>query len=402
MQLTVKLITLFFITALLSSCGSKEEKTNDQANTNTEKKDSVTSNEVELTDAQYKTAGIQTGIVELKQISGTFKASGKLDVPPQQQVSISVPMGGFLRKTDMLQGKFVNKGQLIAVIENPDFITMQQDYLDARSQLEYAKADYERQQTLAKENVNAGKTLQQAKATYNSLLAKTEGLREKIKVSGLSLTAVEKGNIQPSINLYAPISGYVTEVNANLGKYVTPTDVLFEIVDTRSLHAELTIFEKDVPKLNIGQTVRFTLANETKERTARVFLIGREIGSDRTVAVHCSIDGASNQMIPGTYLKALVETGANEVPALPNEAIVDYVGEKYIFVQSDEEGGKAPKDTAAGGDTHFKMVPVQVGSTELNYTEVNLPETIDRAKAQIVVKGAYALLSKMKNSEEEE
>ena len=117
---------------------------------------------------------------------------------------------------------------MIAVIENPDFIQMQQDYLDAKkSQLEYAKADYERQQELAKENVNAQKTVQQSKATYNSLLAKMNGLREKIKVSGLSLPAVEEGTIRSAINIYAPISGYVTEVNANIGKYVTNTDVLF-------------------------------------------------------------------------------------------------------------------------------------------------------------------------------
>ncbi|HEX5155327.1 MAG TPA: efflux RND transporter periplasmic adaptor subunit [Parafilimonas sp.] len=397
MQTLIKFLSVLLITISFAACNSKAdtiEETTGQA-----AEDSVASNEVEFTDAQYKTAGIELGKVEMKQISGTFKANGMLDVPPQQKVSISIPMGGFLKKTDLLEGKFVSKGELIAVIENPDFIGVQQDYLDAKSQLEFAKTDYERQQELAKENVNAQKTLQRSKATYNSLLAKVNGLREKIKVSGLSLSAVDNGNITPIINIYAPISGYVTEVNANIGKYVTSIDVLFEIVDTRHLHAELTVFEKDVPKLKIGQTVRFTLANETKERTAKVYLIGREISADRTVQIHCHIDNEDNQLLPGLFLKALVESGAQEVTALPNDAIIDYAGEKYIFIVSTD---KPAKDSNAAGEHHFIMMPVQVGDSELNYTEVVLPENFDKANTEVVVKGAYSLLSKMKNSEEEE
>ncbi|HPG34177.1 MAG TPA: efflux RND transporter periplasmic adaptor subunit, partial [Lentimicrobium sp.] len=301
--------TIIFLSGLLFlvSCGSKNNPGH-VAETAVEdhNKDK---NEVALTQAQFNTAGIQFGEVEMKQISGTFKANGLLDVPPQQKVSVSVNMGGFLKKTELLQGMQVKKGQLIAVVENPDFVTIQQDYLDAKSQLEYAKADYERQQELAKENINAQKTLQQAKAAFHSLQAKTSALKERIKVVGLNLAAVEQGNIQSTVNLYAPISGFVTQVNANIGKYVNPTDVLFEIVDTEHLHAELTVFEKDVPRLQIGQRVRFILANETTERIAKVYLIGREISNDRTVRIHCHIEKEDIHLLPGMYLKAIVETG---------------------------------------------------------------------------------------------
>lgn len=346
-------------------------------------------NEVVLTNAQFKAAGITYGPVELKQISGTFKANGLLDVPPQNMVSISVPMGGFLKTTSMLQGKRVKRGELIAVIENPEYVQMQQDYLEAKSQLEYAKADYERQQTLAKENVNAQKTLQLSKANYQSLDAKTKGLREKIMVSGINMSELEKGNIQSAIYLHSPINGFVTQVNANIGKFINPTDVLVEIVDTEHLHAELTVFEKDVPKLEIGQKVRFTLANETKERTAKVYLIGREISKDRTVRIHCHIDEEDIHLLPGMYLKATVETGGVQVAALPNEAIVDSRGQPCVFV---------PAESDSLG-YHFTKVPIQVGNSDGGYTEVTLPGEINKDK--IVVKGAYDLLSKMMNSEDE-
>jgi cobalt-zinc-cadmium efflux system membrane fusion protein len=383
-------IMFFAITALLASCGNSERPADIKAPK--EKQHAAEDHEVTLTDAQFKIAGISFGAVEMKQISGTFKANGVLDVPPQQMVSISVPMGGFLKKTDLLQGKRVKKGELIAVIENPEYIQMQQDYLEAKSQLEYAKADYERQQELAKENINAKKTLQQARASFETLNAKVSGLREKIKVSGISLSAVEQGNIQSSINIYSPINGFVTEVNANIGKFVGSTDVLCGIVDTEHLHVELTVFEKDVPKLQIGQKVRFILANESMERTAKVYLIGREISKDRTVRIHCHIDKEDIHLRPGMYLKAVVETGQAQVPALPDEAIIDYEGQKYIFIEPEEKSGRS--------GYHFEMIAIQTGNSDMGYTESMLPEGIGRSK--IVIRGAYALLSKLKNSEAEE
>ena len=353
-------------------------------------------NGVELTPAQSRTAGIELGKVDKKQISGTVKVNGVLDVPPQQLVSISVPLGGFVKNTSLLQGSRVKKGQVIASIENLDFIQIQQDYLEAKSQLELTEMDYKRQQELAKENVNSQKTLQQSKTNFATWQAKYNALREKLKVINIDVRSLEAGQVTSSINLYSPIGGYVTQVNVNIGKFVTPTDVIFEIVDTEHLHAELIVFEKDVPKLKIGQKVRFTLANETEERMATIYLIGREINKDRTVQVHCHIDKEDTELLPGMYLSAYVETGGALVPALPDEAIVDYNGKKYIFIVSEE---KHEEDKAEQSGQHFMMLEIQTSNRELGFTEVNVPDSL--SQAEVVVKGAYALLSKMKNSEEE-
>jgi cobalt-zinc-cadmium efflux system membrane fusion protein len=391
----IKIVYILFIFLsgfALCSCGDKEKTTVTEAGADhTEEEDE---NQVELTPEQFKNAGVELGKIEQKQISGTIKVNGILDVPPQQLVTISVPLGGFLKNTSMLEGTRVRKGQVIAIIENLEFIQIQQDYLEAKSQLEQAKADYDRQLELAKENVNSQKTVQQAKTAYETWKAKAGGLREKLNVIHVDVSALEKGEMKSSINLYAPIDGYVTEVNGNIGKFMNPSDVLFEIVDTEHLHAELIVFEKDVPKLKIGQKVRFTLANESTERMATVFLIGREIGTDRTVQIHCHIDKEDTELLPGMYLSALVETSGALVSALPNEAIVDHQGRKYIFVLS----GKAEQPAAEG--RHFTMVEVQTLSSELGFTEVAVPDSF--ARAEIVVKGAYSILSEMKNSEEGE
>lgn len=367
---------------------------------------------VELTTEQYKTVGIETGLVEKRSLSGTLKVNGLLDVPPQNLVSITAQMGGIIQSTPLLQGSTVGKGQVIAVMQNQEYVQLQQDYLDTKSQLEFSDVEYKRQQELAKENVNSQKILQQAKSQYNSLQAKLSGIRQKLLILKLNPDKLTADNISGNINVYAPVDGYVTKVNVNVGKYVNSNDVMFEIVNGSNIHVELNIFEKDIPKIKVGQKVRFKLANETTERIATISLIGREINPDKTVRVHSvASDGTSGNFIPGTYLSALIETNSSKVDALPTAAVVDFEGKKYVFIVKESHSQKPHahdvKETEStkeemGETHHFEMVEVSTGISEGGYIEVQLPGNTDLATTKIVTKGAYDLLSKMKNSEEEE
>jgi membrane fusion protein, heavy metal efflux system len=326
MRTFIKMLFSVQTVLLFLTCSNPQEAAVETAHTD----DST----IDLTQTQIQTAGIKMGKIEERQISGVIKANGHLDVPPQQLISVSAPLGGFLKSTDLLPGSKVNKGQLIAVIENPDYIQLQQEYLEARNQAEFNKADYDRQQELARENVNAQKTLQQSKANYLNSLARKNGLAARLKLINIDPASLQEGNITSMAKIYSPINGFVTAVNVNIGKFVNPSDVLFTIVDTEHLHAELTIFEKDILKIKMGQKVRFTLANETSERTATVYLIGREIRQDRTITIHCHIEKEDKNLLPGMYLQAIVETGGVMVTALPEAAIVDYQGKKFVFVRN--------------------------------------------------------------------
>lgn len=390
MKSRYKIVTFIFATLFIVSCGNKA---NEETAVTEEQK--VDANAVELTAEQYKTADVQMSAIEEKELSGTTKVNGILDVPPQNLVSISTPFGGFVKSTNMLQGLKVHKGQVVAMMQNPDYVQPQQDYIDFKSQLNYLKLDYERQQELAKENVNTQKALQKSKAEYESMRARVSGLRTKLQLMNINMSRLEQGNIQSVIPLYSPIKGYVTEVNTNIGAFATATDVLFKIADTEHLHAELTVFEKDVPKLKIGQKVRFILANETKERMATVYLVGKEISQERTVKIHCHLDREDINLLPGMYLKALVESGTDKVAAVPSKAIVEFEGSKYIFVAESEKPNEK-------GTTNFKLVNVKTGVSELNYTELIFDVATDWKNWKVVTNGAYDLLSKMKNSEEEE
>ncbi|WP_052496379.1 efflux RND transporter periplasmic adaptor subunit [Pedobacter lusitanus] len=233
-------IYIFSIATLfLASCGNKKAAETTAANTEAAAKEEP--NTVELNEAQYKTSGITLGLVEKKAISGVLKVNGTIDVPPENLISITTQMGGIVKSTPLLQGSTVSKGQVIAVLQNQEYVQLQQDYLENKSQMELADAEYKRQQELARQNVNAQKVLQQAKSQYQTMLSRESALRQRLMLININSASLTPGNIRSTINIYAPINGYVTKVNVNSGKFVSPNDVMFEIVNSANLHVELKV-----------------------------------------------------------------------------------------------------------------------------------------------------------------
>jgi cobalt-zinc-cadmium efflux system membrane fusion protein len=380
---------ILLISCLVFSCGKKEETQSEGPSPKEEPSDG---NFVTLTREQYNIAGIQIGKVEKKNLSSVIKVNGVLDVPPQNLVSISAPLGGFVKETELLQGMRVKKGQTLAIIENPEYIQLQQDYLENLGKVEYMLAEFARQKELSEENISSSKIFQQTTSELKTVKARLAGIEQKLQMVGINPKNVEEGKISRVSSIISPISGYVTAVNVNIGKYITATDVMFEIVNTDHLHVELTVFEKDVPKLKEGQKVRYTLAEDpSKERTASIYLIGRAISKERNVRVHAHMDEEDIHLLPGMYVKALIETGSNTVDALPEDAVLNSLGKNYIYVNR----------SADSNGFRFEMVEIKTGTREDGFIEVSLPEDL-RNSQKIVVKGTYSLISKMKNVEEEE
>lgn len=390
---------LVLATLLMLSCGQQATKSETVAS---ESESEENANIVELSTAQYHASGVSIGEPKKKALSGTLKVNGFVDVPPENLYSITTQMGGIVKSVSVLQGSMVTKGKVIAILENQDYVQLQQDYLESNSQLELAEAEYKRQLELSKENINAAKVLQQAKAQRQTMLARTNALRERLKLINIDANKLNSGNIRSTMNIYAPTAGYVTKVNINVGKFVAPNDAMMEVVKNTNLHVELKAFEKDVSKLAVGQNVRFVLNNETAERNARIVLIGKEVGADKTVTIHCLANIDSENLIPNTYVRAFIETGSKEVVALPETGVVDYLGKRYIFVEKQNRKltNKDAVPTNHSEMHRFEMVNIITGLQEAGYVEVQLPKGID--SPSIVKTGAYDLLSKLKNSEEEE
>ncbi|MET3606187.1 efflux RND transporter periplasmic adaptor subunit [Mucilaginibacter rubeus] len=374
------IIYLSVIIILLSACGEKKPATD-----NTDKAENT--NIVTLTDAQLKNASILTGKIEQREISSVLKLNGKIDVPPQNMVSISVPLGGYLKSTKLLPGMHVNKGEAIAMIEDQQYIQLQQDYLTAKARIGYLENEYNRQKDLNQSKASSDKVFQQAEAEYRSQQVLISSLAEKLQLIGINVRTISASKISRSVNIYSPITGFVSKVNVNIGKYVSPTEVLFELVNPTDIHLALKVYEKDLDKLYIGQKlVAYTNNQPAKKHEAEILLIGRDLSADRNADVHCHFETYDKTLVPGTYMNAEVQVKNTKAYAIANEAIVQFEGKQYIY--------------KVIGNRQFEMTEVNIGESENGFTEILLPTKVMTANAVFVTKGAYSLLMMMKNKAE--
>ena len=382
----MKHIFLIALSISLLSCSKSAEK----VDTNTDS--SSTPLVIDLSVAQFNMGAIQLGKTSTRNMSQVIKVTGMIDVPPQNLISVTAPLGGFVKSTTLLQGTHVHKGEILAILENADFIQLQQDYLDNKNKLEYLSLEYKRQQELNAENVSAAKIFQQTTTDYKNIKNTINALEEKLKLAGINPQTLVEGKISSSVPIRAGISGYVTTVNVNIGKFVSPNDIMFEIVDTKHLHAELNVFEKDIMAVKIGQKVSIRLSNDPqKEYAGHIHLINHKINADRTVRVHAHFDQENPFLIPNMFLDAEIATQNENAMVLPNEAIVSAEGKNYIFILINQNN-KAYQ---------FKMVEVSKGITENNYSVIQVDPALKIETADIVVKGAFNLYAKAMNTEEE-
>jgi cobalt-zinc-cadmium efflux system membrane fusion protein len=364
---------------LLVSCSSKKES-----------KPLALSKEertVLLTPAQIKNVGIETGKLEQREISSILKVNGKIDLPPQNIVSISVPLGGYLKTTQLLPGMRVNKGQVIAVIQDQQYIQLQQDYLTAKARIGYLENEFKRQKELNQSQASSDKQSQLSEVEYRSQRVLITALEAKLDLLGIGTDKISETNILRSVNVLSPINGFVSKVNVNIGKYVSPTDVLFELINLLDVHLNLKVFEKSLDKLFIGQhLVAYSNNYPDKKYPCEIILIGKEISTEGNTEVHCHFEVYDKSLVPGTFMNAEIEVKNKKSISFPADAVVRFEGKQYIY-------------QSLGGNK-FEMIQVELGETENGFTEIILPVNGNLVSADFVTKGAYSLLMTMKNKME--
>jgi cobalt-zinc-cadmium efflux system membrane fusion protein len=378
-----KTFAAFTVTVWLTSCtNNKINHAENKSTTDTAAK--TNQDEITLTGEQMTNAGIETGTATTRQVNEVLKLNGVIDVPTQNKVSVSMPLGGYLKATKVLEGTRVVAGQTLGTMEDLQYVQLQQDYLTVKSRLEFTQAEYERQKQLNATKASSDKVLQQARQENESQKIQISALKEKLLLIGVDPAKLNETNISRSIAIKSPISGYISRVNVNPGKYVSPTDVLFEIVNASELHLQLTVFEKDAAHIVPGQQFTcYSAGDPAKKYEAEVHLVNPVIGNERSTEIHCHIKNTGKELLPGMFMTAELPLGKMETSALPDEAIVTWENEHYVFV--------------AIGNNSFRMQKVSTGSTQGGYTSIsgNVPT------GKIAIKNAYALLMKLKNSGEE-
>lgn len=420
MKVKIKIVVVVISLLTLIGCGKKnnEGDAKEAASEKTEagkeeEHGEETSSIAELTEDQMNAVGITLGTIENKNLTAGIKANGALRVPNNNKANATSLYGGVIKTLKVQLGDYVKKGQVIATIENPQFIQLQEEYLTIGSKIILADQELRRQQELQEGNAGALKNLQSATAEMNALRGRKASLQKQIQLMGINPGGITYSNLKSALTVTSPVSGTVSSEFAKIGSYVDVSSPVVEIVDNGLIHLDLQVFEKDLPMIKIGQVVNFTLTNNPAiSYTAKVFNIGSSFENEsKTVAVHCTVTGNKSGLIDGMNITAMVSVGSALTAAVPNAAIAEADGKFYIFAQTDKKPEAKHEHGAEGEEKHneeeekkaeavsmnFEKIEVSKGVSEVGYTAITPVKKIPEG-TKIVTKGTFFVNATLSNS----
>lgn len=379
-----KNISLYSLALILTvtSCSKKEEEKTVYENTKFTKNNE---NTVHLTEKQIQSVGLTTTTVQDRNMEKLMKLNGKAEIAPSHISLVSSIMGGHIKSINVINGSHFSKGQVLAVVEDPQFIQLQQDYLVTKAQLEAARLNFNRQKDLNTSKASSDKTMQTAQAEYSTLNATLKGLEEKLRIIGINAKGLSTGNIRSKINIYAPFTGFVSKIFVSNGQYINPADTLFELINPSGLLLELKVFENDVNDVKVGQEILvYNNQNPGVKSNARIISVVPSIENGGSSTAVARLSSVNTEFVKGMYVNAEVNISSRYTMGLPNEAVVSFENKNYVF----EDLGKSG----------YKMIPVAVGISDDQFTEILKADVLKDKK--IVQKGAYSLLMMLKNKAE--
>ena len=375
-------ISLIVLLAL-NACNANKPKINSDFTEDT----SLVNTIVVLDQNQLKEANLKMAVLEKGTASMELHLNGKIDVPPTAIASVSIHMGGYVQDINLITGNYVKRGSTIATIKDPQFVQLQEDYLSTKAKSVYLSQDIERQKLLLQQDAVSKKTFQLLQSEYNTNAIALKGFAEKLQLINIDPAGLTIDKISSKVNLVAPISGYVSKVNINRGKYVAPTEILLEIIDPNDVHAAVTIYEKDISYFKEGMKGKVTLANESnKSYAVSVLAVSKNLDDDKSGLLHCHFVSVPKNMVPGMFLTADFSVNNTNAVIVPINAIQRFQGIDYIFIQKSAN--------------QFEAKQVTVGTINKTTAAILNPEASEWVGKNMVIENAFSLLGKLMNKSE--
>ncbi|MBA4298728.1 membrane fusion protein, cobalt-zinc-cadmium efflux system [Algoriphagus alkaliphilus] len=367
--------------ALASSCGNSENSTGEGIQV-AEAPEGA--REIFLTEVQFNTMKMEWGSPKKENFSTEINVQGTVKVPVEGMQEISAYFGGYVSDLKLIEGQPVRKGETLFYLENPDFIRLQQDYLETSSQLTYLKAEFERQRTLSAEQISAQKNFLKAEADYQSSLAKCQGLKKQLSLININAEDLTPETIRSKVPVYSPIKGFVEDVFVVPGQFLPASGKAVSLLNKDHLHIELILFEKDAPQIHIGQKVAFAMPdNPEREIMAEIHVVGQSVNAQRQINVHADLEDEKEGLglFPGMFVQARIQLDPKQSWSLPEDALVELAGEYYILLQKEKT------------DLGYKLERIRVipGGKSRGNIAIEALTALDE-NSVILVKGGFNLL----------
>tara|TARA_R110002096_G_scaffold135456_2_gene287345 strand:+ start:267825 stop:269024 length:1200 start_codon:yes stop_codon:yes gene_type:complete len=396
MKINIKLICIY-IPLVLSTLACTEPSSQDHDhdhNHNREKSDAEHHEHEEaifLSQKEMANLELEIGELEERNLGDFVRTNGQLEVPPQNEASVTAFIGANLSSIKVIEGDKISKNQIIAYLHHPNIIELQSEYIKAWSASTLLDKELARQEKLFEGKVNSGKEMELAKSRQISAKAELNGLKAQLQILGISEENLEKGQIQNQIPVRSPIDGYIRKVEIKTGQYVEPQTTMFEIVNIDHIHADFMVYEKDIHKVKKGQKVIFTVESlPNKELNATIYSVGKAFETNpKAVHLHAEIENKQGLLIPGMYAQGKIALTEESYFCLPEDAITEYENKFFIFLAEPKNKGM-----------EFKALEIKIGLKDGNWLAVLNP-TEKLKNSKIAISKAYDLMAELKKSEAE-
>lgn len=342
------------------------------------------SQEIFLTEVQFNTMNMEWGSPVKGEFSDEINVQGTVKIPVEGMQEISAYFGGYVSDISWVEGQTVRKGQTLFYLENPDFIRLQQDYLETTSQLTYLKAEFERQRTLFGEQISAQKNFLKAEADYQGALARSQSLKKQLSMININADQLTPENIRSKVPVISPVNGFVEEVFVVPGQFLPASGKAISLLNKDHLHIELILFEKDAAQIHVGQKLSFSMPDKPeRDFLAEIHVVGQSVNEQRQINVHADlVDQTEGKILfPGMFVQASIQLDPKESLALPEDALVEVDGEYFILAQK----------AKTGEGYQLERIKVTPGAKNKNMIAINPIEGLDE-NAIVLVKGGFNLL----------
>jgi cobalt-zinc-cadmium efflux system membrane fusion protein len=362
------------------SCGQKSSETAGIEISKVSSEEGI----ITLTLDQFNSMNMAWGKIDSSQFSEEITVQGAVRVPVENMQEVTTFYGGYVSGMDLLEGQSVRKGEVLFYLENPEFILLQQNYLEAKSQLNYLKAEYDRQKTLYGEQIASQKNYLKAEADYQSTRAKAESLKRQLGLLRINVDQLQPESIRSKVPIYSPIAGFVTAINVVPGAFMQPTDVAVSLISKEHLHMELVVFEKDATLIRKGQMVEVRVPEISSEiLIAEVFMVGQAINEARQINVHADLKDESKEsmLVPGMFIEGKIQKDPKKGVALPQTAVVESNGKMYVLaLRAKKENG-------------FSLEKIEVKTGKILDGKIQiLPGSKLSETDEILIKGGFNLM----------
>ena len=306
--------------------------------------------------------GIEIATAGSGKLQVSANLSGGVVVNPDRLAHIVPRVSGVVRKVYKKLGDRVREGELMAVLESRELSELKSAYLIGRERRSLAEATFQREERLWKQKISSERDYLTAKQALAEARIEMRAAEQKLHALGFSHAYLENLSFQTDelftrYEITAPFAGTLIEKHIVLGEVLKDDAEAFVIADLSTVWVNLTVYQKDLPLMHIGQSVQITAGPDMPAVSGLVEYISPVVDEQtRTATARVELPNSKGDWRPGSFVHGQIVLEDIAVSLLlPKTALQTIENQISIFVESEEGLEPQPVSIARSNETHVEI-----------------------------------------------